>query len=126
MKTAVLKLSDKVPSASINCQLPTTIYQPPMQDWLDLNPDPAHVKRERTKARELRATDWWRAQLAKGECHYCHRKVGAENLTMDHVIPVARGGRSTRGNCVPCCRECNASKSAYTPAELIMMRLDDV
>ena len=43
------------------------------RDWLDLNPDPAHVKRERAKARELRATDWWRAQLAKGVCHYCGR-----------------------------------------------------
>ena len=94
-----------------------------MEDWLDLNPDPVHVKRERTKARELRATDWWRAQLAKGECHYCHRHVGAENLTMDHVIPVARGGRSTRGNCVPCCKECNNAKKAYTPAEQILDQL---
>ena len=78
-----------------------------MEDWLDLNPDPAHVKRERAKARELRSTDWWRAKLA-------------ENLTMDHVVPVARGGRSTRGNCVPCCKECNNKKKAYTPAEQIL------
>lgn len=92
-------------------------------EWLDLNPDPTHVKRERAKARELRATDWWRSQLAKGECHYCHRKVGAENLTMDHVVPVARGGRSTKGNCVPCCKECNNAKKAYTPAEQILERL---
>ena len=35
-----------------------------MADWLDLNPDPAHVKREREKARALRKTDWWRAQIA--------------------------------------------------------------
>ena len=89
-------------------------------DWLDLNPDPAHVKRERAKARELRATDWWRAQIAKGECHYCHRKVGAKNLTMDHVIPVARGGRSTRGNVVPCCRECNQAKGARTTLDDIL------
>ena len=60
----------------------------------------------------------------KGVCRYCHREVGAANLTMDHVIPVARGGRSTRGNCVPCCKECNSSKKAYTPAEQILMRLE--
>ena len=41
----------------------------------------------------------------------------------DHVVPVARGGRSTRGNCVPCCRDCNAKKKAYTPAEQILERL---
>ena len=37
-----------------------------MDDWLDLNPDPVHVKREREKARELRKTDWWKALIAKG------------------------------------------------------------
>jgi len=94
-----------------------------MEDWLDLSPDPAFVKRERAKARELRNTDWWRAQIAKGECHYCHRKVGSAELTLDHVIPVARGGRSTRGNCVPCCKDCNSKKKAYTPAEQILSQL---
>ena len=94
-----------------------------MEDWLDLNPDPAHVRREREKARELRKTDWWRALVAKGVCHYCHRNVGAENLTLDHVVPVSRGGRSTRGNCVPCCKECNNAKKSYTPAEQVLARL---
>ncbi len=94
-----------------------------MDDWLDLRPDPAHVKRERAKARELRATAWWKAEIAKGVCRYCGRKVGAAALTMDHVVPVARGGRSTRGNCVPCCMDCNAKKKAYTPAERILSDL---
>ncbi len=89
-------------------------------DWIDMAADPAHVKRERAKARELRATDWWRAKLQQGVCHYCGKRVGAANLTMDHVIPVARGGRSTRGNCVPCCKECNNSKKYLTPAEQIL------
>lgn len=94
-----------------------------MEDWLDLSPDPAHVRREREAARKLRATDWWRARIAAGTCHYCGRQVGAANLTLDHVIPVARGGRSTRGNCVPCCRDCNRDKKAYTPAERLIDRL---
>ena len=55
--------------------------------------------------------------------HYCHRNVGAENLTLDHVVPVSRGGRSTRGNCVPCCKECNNAKKSYTPAEQVLARL---
>ena len=58
-----------------------------MEDWLDLHPDPAHVRREREKARELRRTPWWRAQIAKGVCHYCGQHVGPENLTLDHVVP---------------------------------------
>lgn len=94
-----------------------------MEDWIDIQADPAHVKREREKARALRATDWWRSQLQKGVCHYCGRSVGAANLTMDHVVPVARGGRSVRSNCVPCCKECNNEKKAKTPAEQILDRL---
>ena len=94
-----------------------------MDDWVYFESDPAHVKRERAKARELRATEWWRAKLRAGVCHYCGRNVGADALTMDHVIPVARGGRSTRGNCVPCCKECNNAKKAMTPAEQVLAKL---
>ena len=94
-----------------------------MEDWIDINPDPAHVKRERAKARALRASNWWQGELQKGVCHYCHRHVGRENLTMDHVIPVSRGGTSTRGNCVPCCKECNNKKKYLTPAEQILESL---
>lgn len=90
---------------------------------MDLDPDSVQVKREREKARALRATDWWKAQLAKGVCHYCGRQVGAEGLTLDHVIPVARGGKSVRSNCVPACRDCNAKKKAYTPVEQILAKL---
>ena len=94
-----------------------------MPDWLDLHPDPVHVKREREKARALRKTEWWRSLLQKGVCHYCGKNVGAAALTMDHVVPVSRGGKSTRGNCVPCCAACNATKRAYTPAEQILDKL---
>ena len=94
-----------------------------MDMFLDINADPAHVKREREQARELRKTDWWRAKLAQGVCHYCGEKVGAENLTLDHVIPVSRGGRSTKGNCVASCKRCNNEKKSYTPAEMILQNL---
>lgn len=91
-----------------------------MEDWLDLQPDPRKTRQEREKARALRKTDWWRAKLQQGICHYCGKKVGAENLTMDHVIPIARGGKSVRSNCVPCCKDCNNKKKAYTPAEQLL------
>lgn len=42
-----------------------------------------------------------------------------DELTMDHKIPIARGGRSTRGNVVPSCRACNQRKSFKTPVDLI-------
>ena len=92
--------------------------------WIPFEADDAHVRREREKARALRQTAWWRAQVARGVCHYCGKTVPPGQLTMDHVVPLARGGRSTRGNVVPCCRACNQSKRYLTPAEQILATLD--
>jgi len=36
---------------------------------------------------------------------------------MDHIVPVIRGGRSTKGNIVPCCKECNNRKRHMLPVE---------
>ena len=93
----------------------------PGDDWIDIQKDDAHVARER--ARALRKSDWWRAQLARGICHYCGKKFPPEELTMDHIVPVVRGGKSVRGNVVPCCKTCNNEKKYLTPAEIIMKKL---
>lgn len=85
--------------------------------------DSAHMRRERERARQLRASPWWKAQLAKGECYYCHGHFTPAQLTMDHLIPVARGGTSTKGNVVPACFACNQAKAAQTPAEQILDQL---
>ena len=92
-------------------------------DWIEIQKDDAHVARERAKARELRKSAWWRAMLDRGICHYCGRKFPPEELTMDHIVPVARGGRSVKGNVVPCCKACNNEKKYLTPAELIIKKL---
>jgi 5-methylcytosine-specific restriction enzyme A len=76
-----------------------------------------HVAREKAKARSLRKTAWWDRQVQPGVCHYCGRKVGRENLTMDHLVPLIRGGRSTKGNIVPACKECNSRKKYLLPVE---------
>ena len=93
------------------------------RSWVETGADDAHVRRERAKARALRQSAWWRAQLAKGRCHYCGGTFPPAELTMDHLVPVARGGRSVRSNCVPCCKDCNSRKKAYTPAEQVLARL---
>lgn len=85
--------------------------------------DNAFQRRERAKARALRQTAWWQAQLQRGVCHYCGRQVGAAQLTMDHLVPIARGGVSTRGNCVPCCKACNTQKRTAIPVEELLERL---
>jgi 5-methylcytosine-specific restriction protein A len=79
--------------------------------------DEATLRRERRKARELRQTQWWKRRCAKGVCHYCGHLTPAHQLTMDHIVPLARGGRSTKGNCVPACKDCNNHKKSLLPME---------
>ena len=79
--------------------------------------DPDLLKRERAKARELRASGWWKRRIADGLCYYCRRSVGAKALTMDHIVPLGRGGRSVRGNVAPACKACNDRKKALLPIE---------
>lgn len=93
-----------------------------MEEWFTLEADPAHVAREREKARALRKTAWWQRRIQKGVCAYCGRTVGAKALTLDHIVPVARGGKSSKGNVVPACKDCNNRKKLMTPAEQLMMK----
>jgi len=81
------------------------------------DPDEADIKRERHKARQLRESQWWKRCLAKGICHYCKKPTSPRELTMDHIVPVSRGGRSTKGNVVPACKECNNKKKQLLPME---------
>lgn len=77
----------------------------------------ADIKRERRKARELRLSEWWKRRLAKGVCYYCGQAVPSGALTMDHIVPIARGGKSTKGNVVPSCKDCNNNKKQLLPME---------
>lgn len=84
-------------------------------------PAPAeHIKKEKTKAKELRQSSWWRQRLGEGVCYYCEQRFSKELLTMDHIVPIIRGGKSTRHNVVVACKECNSQKKYKTPAELAL------
>jgi 5-methylcytosine-specific restriction endonuclease McrA len=53
----------------------------------------------------------------RNACQYCGRRPGTRSLTIDHVLPRSRGGRSTWDNCVLACIPCNSRKGARTPSE---------
>jgi len=76
------------------------------------------IKREKLKARELRGKEWWKTLVNQGICYYCNDKFKKEELTMDHIVPIIRGGKSTKGNIVCCCKECNNKKKYFLPIEL--------
>ena len=79
--------------------------------------EPDALKHERARARELRARQWWKRRIADGMCYYCRRRVGIRALSMDHIVPLSRGGRGVRGNVVPACKDCNSRKQSMLPVE---------
>jgi len=91
-----------------------------MSDWITIQKDEKQIARERAKARELRKSQWWQNKLNAGICHYCGKKFPRHELTMDHIVPIVRGGKSTKGNVVPCCKTCNNAKKYLTPVEKLM------
>lgn len=60
---------------------------------------------------------WWEV-VESGPCPYCGCPYPT---TVDHDIPVSRGGTSDRANLVPCCWPCNHRKGARTGAEVLAM-----
>lgn len=49
-------------------------------------------------------------QLQQKPCLYCGSRILIE---IDHIVPIARGGRHSIGNLAPACRACNRSKTDY-------------
>jgi len=50
-------------------------------------------------------------------CQYCGDQFPTSELTFDHVVPVAQGGRKDWENIVTCCVTCNRRKGGRTPHE---------
>ncbi len=75
------------------------------------------IRRERRKARKLRESQWWTRRRATGICHHCGGRFPPKELTMDHMVPVIRGGKSTKGNLVPSCKSCNTARKHRLPFE---------
>jgi 5-methylcytosine-specific restriction endonuclease McrA len=53
-------------------------------------------------------------------CQYCGDGFPTNDLTFDHVVPVAQGGRKDWENIVTCCVSCNRRKGGRTPEEARM------
>lgn len=76
-----------------------------------LNRMTQHRRRARLRAADAGVIDQttWRKVVADfdGLCAYCRRRPG---ITVDHVIPLVRGGKHELSNLVPACKRCNSSK----------------
>lgn len=60
-------------------------------------------------------------RVKKG-CYFCGCPLTPSNRTIDHLIPLARGGRNIRTNRVWCCSKCNKEKMDMTEKEYSVYR----
>lgn len=83
----------------------THFYAPQTQEF---------IKKQRSEARKLKESRWWKEKVSFGLCYYCEGKFEPQTLTMDHKIPIARGGVSSKNNIVACCKDCNTKKQSQS------------
>ncbi|MEM7179397.1 MAG: HNH endonuclease signature motif containing protein [Spirochaetota bacterium] len=76
--------------------------------WSDVSDE--EIAKERAKAKELKRTAWWKRKKSSGVCYYCQETFSVQELTMDHLVPLVRGGKSIKANLVPACKPCNFAK----------------
>lgn len=93
-------------------------YREQMRKWKTENPERKKELEHRRRTRKANngvyeiSTKDFRKLL--GPCFYCGSK---ENIGMDHVIPISRGGTHGIGNLVPACIKCNNRKLDKTIME---------
>lgn len=81
------------------------------------------VVRLRRYARQDRKVKFSRVNIYRRDdfsCQYCGAQPGAAALTLDHVLPRARGGKTEWTNIVTACVGCNAAKADRTPEQARM------
>ncbi len=63
-----------------------------------------------------RAPGWTKRGVLKRDAHTCGY-CGERAATVDHIVPLSKGGRNTWTNTVAACHTCNSRKANRTPGE---------
>ncbi len=98
------------------------------KQWAANNPDKVRASAHRSLAKKHKTAgtctaDEWRAikEYFGYCCAYCLRpETGTLRLSIDHLIPLTRGGTSDPDNLAPACRPCNSAKNDRTVLEFVM------
>lgn len=78
-----------------------------IDEWAD--PKPSRSTKS-TMRPATRAAVWAKTD---GRCVYCGIQTNPfSTFSIDHVVPVSKGGTDDLANLVPCCRSCNSRKGA--------------
>lgn len=81
----------------------------------------AHAKRRANIGDDTVSVEEWRQVMATSDwkCVYCQVSLTPENRSIDHVIPLSRGGKHCIVNLVACCRTCNSKKGNKSVSDFV-------
>lgn len=107
------------------------LFKAKARNWRLANPDKHRqnviIESQRRRARkagavnDFTAEQWRQTQADFGfRCAYCWTRPA--KLTMDHAMPLARGGGHTLSNILPACLSCNSGKCDRTISEFLEYR----
>lgn len=63
-------------------------------------------------------------ERTQGKCALCGKFVRFDQFTIDHIIPLAKGGTNDRNNLQCTCKRCNAMKQDFSQDEFIDRMID--
>lgn len=61
----------------------------------------------------------WFLDHPNSKCIYCNVKLTKENVTADHILPIAHGGNNCQVNIVVCCKDCNHERGSTDFSEYL-------
>jgi 5-methylcytosine-specific restriction endonuclease McrA len=95
-------------------------------EWRRKNPEKASVKGQRQRARQRNAEGHFSAEDVSritaaqgGKCACCRMR---RKLTLDHIIPLAKGGSNWPANLQMLCKSCNSAKGARDQIEFMQAK----
>lgn len=101
-----------------------TRKQANLRRWRSESPMKVRLHRERRRSLKTNAAGYFSANALQGRCEYygwacyiCRIPLTVGSLTIDHRIPLCRGGSNWPANLAPCCRSCNSRKATLTERE---------
>lgn len=108
--------------------LDSEAYAEQHRRWVAANPEKYKAIKDRRRAAKrgvestLTHEEWTETLEAFGySCAYCLRRDA--KLTMDHIVPLSKGGPHRVDNVVPACVNCNSRKADKTLLEVLGARL---
>lgn len=75
------------------------------------------IQKKRRELALIKKKAWFLEAKKRGVCQKCGARVGPGGLTLDHIVPLSRGGTNSKGNLQFLCGSCNKKKGMLTSVD---------